>query len=83
MMLSGYFIAIIVPVLVITQKSSFTVSRQFFTSFLLYFLLLIGTLPHNPIKYLFGHGDDQGYSQKMLEQLDSTKHHTDDSSGHE
>jgi hypothetical protein len=83
MMLLGYFIAIIIPVLMITQKSSFAVSRQYFTSFLLYFLLLIGTLPHNPIKYLFGHGDDQGYSQKMLEHLDSKTHQTDDSSGQE
>lgn len=45
----AYILAFIVPIIFFSQKNDFKISKQFFISLYLFFILVLGLLPHNPI----------------------------------
>jgi len=65
----GYILMIILPVIVIVDKTDFKISKQFFFSFLLFFILVLGLFPNNPIHKLLGSGRDYTISKKAAEQM--------------
>ncbi len=60
----GYTLAFLLPIIFIFQKQDFKISKQFFITFLTFFILIIGLIPHNPISRFLGDGDDYTVSEE-------------------
>ena len=64
----GYALAPLVPIALIFQTSDFKISKQFFITFFIFFILLLGVVPRNP--YLHNTFDTE---QSATMDNDSTK----------
>ena len=65
----GYILIFSLPVIFLIQKTDFKISKQFFFSFLLFFSLVLGLFPNNPIHKLLGSGRDYVISEKATEAM--------------
>lgn len=65
----GYLLMIILPIIILADKTDFKISKQFFFSFLLFFILVLGLFPNNPIHQLLGSGRDYVISEKAAEAM--------------
>jgi hypothetical protein len=65
----GYILMIVLPGIILVDKTDFKISKQFFFSFLLFFILVLGLFPNNPIHKLLGSGRDYTISEKAAEAM--------------
>ncbi|MEI6507555.1 MAG: hypothetical protein WCO54_03675 [Bacteroidota bacterium] len=57
-----YILAIMYPIVILLQKDDFKVSRQFFFTYSLFFLLMIGSSQLNPLANSVGNASDNSIS---------------------
>ncbi|TAL59083.1 MAG: hypothetical protein EPN85_10020 [Bacteroidetes bacterium] len=73
----AYVLSVALPIILIAQKDDFKVSRQFLITFFTFFLLLLGTLHHNPISKFLGSGGDYIKTTIGIENDSTTVTHSD------
>lgn len=67
----GYLSAFATPLLLLMHSKTIQISKQYFFSFLLLFLLVLGLFPNNPIAQFLGQGRDYTISEQAALTLDS------------
>jgi sugar phosphate permease len=52
----AYILNVLFPLVLLLQKNEFKISRQFLITLLIFMLLVLGSIPNNPISRLFAEG---------------------------
>lgn len=63
----GYFLAVVMTVVLSINKDSFTISKRYFTVFTFFVLFLLASFPKNPLALITG--SDYTTSEKMHQQM--------------